>query len=474
MHIHTFYYNTKIPTLALLLTILSFPSSSQVTFDEVAASAGLSMIASNVESLAWGDYNNDGWEDVYLSANGANTLMQNNGDGTFTNIIDTVGAQEMGWSVGAAFADFDNDGDLDLFLLNFGAAADNLFRNNGAANNYSYTNVAASAGLTSNTSSSRGVTLIDFNRDGLVDIYVDAIGPNLLYQNMGGLTFVEVATANGVAAEGTGVGAVMSDIDNNGWPDLFTGNRSSDPNRLYFNSATGFTDVTSNGIDKVGLGMGVVAFDYDNDLDVDLYWTTWPGAGSTANAFYENQNNQFVDVAVATGTTDTTGWGISANVGDANNDGWQDLFVSNGFDANTGPNVLFVNQGAAGNQTFFIQDMGAFDGRGVAWADFDNDGDLDALVTGGPAADNRLFKNTTVNLNQWLQLQLKGTIGNRSAIGARVEVNTNSGVYMQEVSGGAGRGSQNSLRLHFGLGAATQVNSIFVRWPNGNQQTYHY
>ena len=466
--------NTNNKCLLLLLLTHIINLSAQITFEEIAQGTNLAMPAANVESLAWGDYDNDGDQDLYLTINGNNAFMQNNNDGTFTEIIESSGAQETAWSVGTAFADFDNDGDLDLIVLNFGTNADSLFRNNGPQSNYTFTNVAKSAGLTTNISSSRGLTLIDFNRDGLIDIYLDAIGPNLLYQNMGNLKFVEVGQTTGVAATGTGVGAVMSDVDNNGWPDIFTGNRSSDPNQLYFNSNKGFNDVTNMGIDKVGLGMGVVAFDYDNDLDIDLYWTTWPGNPVTSNAMYENQGKTFVDVAVTTGTADPTGWGISANVADADNDGWQDLLVSNGFDADSGPNVLFHNQGRFGSNTFTVLDMGKFDGRGVAWADYDNDGDMDVMITGGPGAANRLYKNTSSNLNQWLHVELKATISNASAIGAKITINSNNQTYVKEVSGGAGRGSQNSLPVEFGLGTATQINSITVRWPNGESQQYLY
>ena len=460
----------------LLLTLLIYSgiTSAQVTFDEVANNLGMSFPTENTESLAWGDYDNDGDDDVYLAVDGANAFMRNNGDGTFTNVIDSSGAQDSSWSVGATFADFDNDGDLDLFFVNFGSASDALFRNNGEENNFTFTNVAQSAGLTNNTSSSRGVTLIDYDRDGLIDIYVNAIGPNLLYKNLGNLVFSEVAANIGVDAEGTGVGSVASDIDNNGWIDLFTSNRSLDPNRLYFNSDNGFTDVSANGIDKVGLGMGVVSFDYDNDLDMDLYWTTWPGSSSTANAFYQNQQNQFVDVALLTQTQDISGWGISANVADIDNDGWLDLLVSNGFSSKSSDNVLFHNQLSTNVSAFEKINMGMFDGRGVAFSDYDNDGDMDVLITGGPGVANHFFKNTTSTLNQWLQIKLLGTMSNKSAIGARVEVTSNRGVSVQEVSGGAGRGSQNSLTLGFGLGDATQIESIAVRWPNGNQQNYNY
>jgi hypothetical protein len=220
--------------------------------------------------------------------------------------------------------------------------------------------------------------------------------------------------------------------------------------------------------------MGVAAFDADNDLDIDLYWTTWPGTGDPVrNRLYENRGDlQFEDVAVASGTDDTLGWGISCNAGDIDLDGWQDFFVTNGFDPSSGPNVLFQN---IGNGSFSditgVIGGGAFDGRGVAFADFDNDGDLDLVVTADAGEPNRLWRNDSVTGHHWLGVHLRGTRSNRSAIGARVVVTTVDGSIVQEVSGGAGRGSQNSLPLEFGLGTATVVEAITIRWPSGTVQT---
>ena len=153
-------------------------------------------------------------------------------------------------------------------------------------------------------------------------------------------------------------------------------------------------------------------------------------------------------------------------------DGWQDFVVTNGFDSSTGPNVLFLNSrdGAFTDASDSIGG-GAFDGRGAAFADFDNDGDLDLVMTADAGEPNRLWRNDSANGNHWLGLRLKGTVSNASAVGARVVVTTSAGSMVQEVSGGAGRGSQNSLPLEFGLGSATVVEEITVRWPNGTVQT---
>jgi hypothetical protein len=315
------------------------------------------------------------------------------------------------------------------------------------------------------------VALLDFDRDGLLDIYVMSIGANILYRNQGNLTFADLAAPTGVQATATGVGVVASDVDGDGWLDIFTGNRSFDPNRLFLKDTIGFVDATLDaGIFATGLGMGVIAFDYDNDLDFDLYWTAWPGDGEPVpNALYRNEGGAvFVDVAAETGTLDPFGWGISAGIGDIDLDGWMDFFVTNGFSPASSANVLFRNRrdGTFEDMTGVIGG-GRFDGRGVAFADYDNDGDLDVIVTSGSSATTRLFRNDSTTGHHWLTLRLLGTVSNRSAVGARVEVQTPLRTTVQEVSGSAGRGNQNSLPLEFGLGAAEQVLRVTIRWPSG-------
>ncbi len=428
------------------------------------------------ESLAWGDYDGDGDPDLYLAIQGPNRLLRNDGADQFTDVTHIAGIGDVGWGVGTAFGDLDNDGDLDLYVVNFGAGeSDVLYRNDGPIGPGGETvfTVATPPAVAAGARSSRGVALLDFDADGLLDLYVNAIGDDLLYRNLGGLLFAEVAAARGITGvAGQGVGVVASDIDGDGWIDLFTGNRSSDPNRLFRNLGGTFADVTpGSGIDRTGLGMGVLAFDYDNDLDMDLYWTTWPGnaASQTPNALYRNDGAlHFVDVATVSGTADPAGWGISVNAGDVDLDGWMDFYVTNGFDLSSGPNVLFCNErdGTFSDVTNAVGG-GDFDGRGVAFADYDNDGDLDLFVTADVGEPNQLWRNDTETSHHWLGLRLVGTASNRSAIGARVEVTTPLRTTVQEVSGGAGRGSQNALPLLFGLGAADTVESITVAWPGG-------
>jgi len=197
-----------------------------------------------------------------------------------------------------------------------------------------------------------------------------------------------------------------------------------------------FTDITERaGIALTGLLIESVAWgDYDNDLDFDLYWTSWP---DVANAFYENRGGlEFDNVALASGTDDPRGWGISVNAGDVDLDGWQDFFVTNGFDNSSSPNALFLND-RDGSFTDITAAIGGgdFDGRGVAFADFDNDGDLDLVVTADAGQATRLWRNDSATGNHWLGLRLSGSTSNASAIGARV------------------------------------VEKLVVRWPSGTMQT---
>ncbi len=458
---------------------LAFPVGAQLVFTDVTDQAGIALTDLLTESVAWGDFDDDGDEDLYLTGNGTNHLFRNDGGGFFTDITEDAGVGDPGFGVGTAFGDLDNDGDLDLYVVNFGEGLDVLFRNDGPVGpggSYRFSNVTRAAGTTIERSS-RGMAFVDYDRDGLLDLFVMAIGQNILYRNLGGLRFRDVAPELGVGQDDQGVGVVVVDVDDNGWPDIYTGNRSGDLSNLFLNSDGRFEDSAANaGITARGLGMGVLAFDHDNDLDFDLYWTTWPGSATPVpNRLYENRGDgTFTDQGAASGTDDPQGWGISCNAGDVDLDGWQDFVVTNGFDPVSGPNVLFRNDGD-GSFSDVTEAIGggAFDGRGAAFADFDNDGDLDLVITADAGEPNRLWRNDSAGGNHWLVVRLNGTASNASAIGARVVVRTASGSTVQEVSGGVGRGSQNSLPLEFGLGFESEIEELTIRWPSGTVQTFY-
>ena len=250
-------------SVAVLAVSAAAPAASQVVFTDITDQAGVALTGLLIESVAWGDYDNDGDEDLYLTGDGRNRLFRNDGGGDFTDVTDTARVGNSLFGVGTAFGDLDNDGDLDLYVVNFNAGPDALYRNDGPVGPggaYRFTDITTAAGTTTERSS-RGMAFVDYDRDGLLDIFVLAIGPNILYHNEGGLRFRNVAGALGVAQSDQGVGVVAVDIDNNGWPDLFTGNRSNDRSNLYMNDGGRFTDIaTSAGITERGLGMGVIAF----------------------------------------------------------------------------------------------------------------------------------------------------------------------------------------------------------------------
>ncbi len=482
----------------LLLVVPSLLASAPLTagtptFTDVTPTA-LSQTATLTESAAWGDYDNDGDPDLYVTNLGTNRLFRNDA-GTFVDVTTETGAggEATDLHVGAAWGDFNNDGFLDLYLVTFtGGVKDVLLRNNGPiaeGAGFTFTDIGGTAGL-DQESSIRGVTLLDYDRDGWLDVFVNVSGPDTLYRNLGNMAFEDVTFEAGLLVNNQGVGAVASDLDNNGWADLFAGNRGFSPNQLFMNdgpastelefNAEGvvtFTDVTASaGIDKVGLGMGVLSFDYDNDLDFDLYWTTWPNDAMDpdANALYENQGGTgaaitFADVTAASGTEDPLGWGVSCNAGDIDNDGWVDFMITNGADPSTSPSVLFQNDvdGTFSNVTGTLAGGVPSDGRGVAFADFDGDGDLDVVVTGGTNSPTKLWRNDTVTSNHWLTLALTGTLSNVTAIGARIEVTTDLRTTVKEVEGGAGRGSFNSPAVEFGLGASTGIARVDIFWPSG-------
>lgn len=480
--------------LSFILFILSFINTeAQIVFTDVTATAGLSFNTETVESIAWGDYDNDGDQDIFLSTNGFNKLMRNEGNDVFTDVSIATGLTHSFPTTGCVFGDFDNDGNLDLFIVSVdGINPDLLYKNLGSASGFSFQSISgAQSGITDNITRKRGVSLLDYNRDGLLDIYVNSSANDFLYKNLGSFQFQNVSSSVGINETALEIGVVPTDINNDGWIDIFTGNRSSVSNKLYLNDRTGnFSEISSSaGINATGLGMGVISFDYDNDLDMDLYWTTWPHAPGTTppppfqpNAFYQNQGNlTFLDKTVETGTEDTSGWGISCNVGDIDNDRFEDFFVSNGFDPSSTQSILFRNINGTSFQDITNSVFGdiTWDARGVAFADYDNDGDQDVILTGGPGVDTKLWRNDSTNSNNWVTLDLEGVIdiakdlnSTINAIGARVEITAGGVTTAKEVSGGAGRGSFNSLPLEFGLGSATSIDNVTVRWPDGKFEDF--
>ena len=451
------YHAEQIPTNCL------YENNGDGTFTDVTESAGVGDIGYG-HGCAVGDYNNDGTLDVYVTNYGTNRLYRNNGDGTFTDVAEEAGVAEPRWSTSCAFADYDRDGHLDLYVVNyivfsidknpwcglkekgiraycepdnFPAQADTLFRNNGDG---TFTDVTKSAGIYNTTGKGLGVVWGDYNNDGTPDIYVaNDSTENLFYRNNGDGTFAEVGFMIGVAlsedgAAENGMGTTFGDWNNDGWLDLTVTNYAQQTNTLYHNDGDGFfTDTTA--MTKTGQ----ITYPY-------LGWAT---------AFIDYDNDGYGDLFVANGH-------LHENLSELGQEGTYGQ-----------RNLLFQNQ-HDGTFTEVSDSLGpgmklADVSRGATFADYDLDGDIDIVVTNSNAPP-RLLRNEGGNQNNWLQIRLIAKHGSSDAIGTRVKVMTGQLTQTREVRSGDGYLSQPELKLHFGIGAPEHVDSIEVRWRSGAQQ----
>jgi hypothetical protein len=515
-----------------------------VSFTNVAKQAGLTtptvygdehknkyLLETTGCGAAFLDYDNDGWQDILL-INGTHLtglpqdrsptsrLYRNNGDGTFADVTQKAGITRTGWGQSVAVGDYDNDGFDDVFISYFGKNA--LYHNNG---NGTFTDVADKAGVALNrTRWGSGCAFLDYDRDGYVDLfvasYIDldlktapvpesgpclykgvmvACGPpgltggvNTLYRNNGDGTFTEVSEKAGIRkTNGTyGLGVLVADFDNDGWPDIYVANDSA-PAALYHNNKNGtFTDI---GIEagcafsmdgKPQAGMGVSAGDYDHDGWLDIFKTNFSGDTST---LYRNTGKAiFEDVTFPAGIGTTTRWlGWGCGFIDVDNNGWADIFLVNGH---VYPEVerLTTEAGYAQRKVLYRNlQNGRFEdisdrvggpvmqptaARGCAFGDYDNDGDIDILINPVNAMPELLRCDST-NQNNWLTIKTIGVKSNRSGIGARIKCVTEDGNQIDEVRSGGSYYSQNDLRVHFGLGKRDKVKTLEIRWSSGQVDT---
>jgi hypothetical protein len=464
------------------------------TFTNVSAGAGISM-GHHVEGYvylatgqAWGDYNGDDHLDLYLTDQlGANQLLANNGDGTFvpSPVADIVALPDSK-SGGAVFADYNNDGWPDLYVLNWGE--NKLFHNDEGAGFTDITSVAGVGDEGTGESAAWG----DYDKDGLLDLYVtnwgcptgcDVTPPDRLYHNNGDGTFTDVSGALNVAQmEKPGFVASFVDYDNDLDLDIYVVNDFNSGNVLWRNDGAGctqwcFTDVSVASGSNIGVyGMGLAIGDYDLDQDLDFYFSDADPA-----VLLQSQVSQgsptFLDVSVEAGVAydapNTVSWGTLFF--DYDNNGWPDLYLSTMNSIGPAPSRLFHNRGD-GSFADVSAGSGADDpgkSMGVAYADYDRDGDLD-LILGNFWENYALYRNDSdaAAVNHWLAIKLIG-VGpvNRDAVGTRVYVELSDGrTLMQEVKDGSSIGAGNQLALHFGLGqgpAESVVNSVTVIWPDG-------
>jgi hypothetical protein len=524
----------------LVAAAVSTPSPGPVQYVDVARQAGLtspnvwggvdhkrSIIEAKGSGLAFFDYDQDGWLDIYLT-NGdrldahwpsgkapTSQLYKNNRDGTFTDVTEKSGLARTGWQTGVCVGDYNNDGWDDLFCCFWGHNI--LFHNNGDG---TFTDVTHKAGLDQvKVRWGAGCTFLDYDRDSHLDLFVcnylqldpSTIPPasdtsycqwkgvpimcgprglpadtNILYHNNGDGTFTDVSEKSGILKPGPrySITAVSYDFDNDGWPDIYVA-VDSEPSILFKNNHDGtFTDVavmagcaySDNGHEQAGMGVAVA--DYDCDGWFDIFKTNF--ADDTCNLYHNNGDGTFSDVSFASGVgvnNRYVAWGCGFV--DYDNDGWQDIIQINGHvypeidKYNFGqtfknPRLVYKNLGN-GRFKDVSAEMGPgiseqYSSRGAAFGDYNNNGDMDVLILNLNDPPS-LLRNEGGNQQNWIKIKLVGTKCNRTAIGARVRVMTGKHVQMDEVHSGDSVMSQSDLRLHFGLGKVETVDTIEVKWP---------
>jgi hypothetical protein len=480
--------------------------------------------------VAFIDYDNDGWLDIFfvngsrlgaLPGSPSNCLFRNNRDGTFTDVTQEAGLVRSGWGQGVCIGDYDNDGYEDIFVTYWGE--DILYHNNGDGTFVDVTRSAAVGGQPQRWST--GCAFVDYDRDGRLDLFVShyvkfdlktALDPGsnpycvfmgaavncgprglagescTLYHNNADGTFTDVTEKSGVNYPSGyfGLGVLVADFDNDGWPDIYVANDDT-PSILFQNNRDGtFTDIAllagcaydENG--HLQSGMGVAAADYDGDGWLDILKTNFSSQvpnlyRNTGKAIFENMTE-----GAGIGRHDNyVGWGCGFF--DPDNDGWPDVFYCNGhvypeldrMQAKTKfrePRVLYRN---LGNGKF--EDVSALagssvvvpsTGRGCAFGDFNNDGCTDILIN-NQGSTPTLLRCDRKNQNHWLTVKTVGAKSNRSGIGARLKCVAGDLKQTDEVRSGGSYLSQNDLRVHFGLGIAPRVDLLEVRWPSGQIDT---
>jgi hypothetical protein len=468
--------------------------------------------------VAFFDYDNDGWLDILVlsgsrfgdpPADASTRLYKNNRDGTFTDVTKDAGLFRIGYTYGVTVGDYNNDGFEDLFLTGWGQ--NSLYRNNG---NGTFTDVTKEAGLLdAQARFGSGCAFVDYDRDGRLDLFVanylafdiDKVprgsqskscnteglfcgprglpyGRHSLYRNNGDGTFTDVTQAAGIGKTpgGYGLTVVAADFDNDGWPDIYVACDST-PSLMFRNNHDGtFTEqaletgvaLSDDGMVQAGMGLGVGDF----RLDGNLHIVKTHFSGDTPAVYLNDGKGNFRDGTLLSGLAVETRfvtWGVG--VADLDNDGNPDIFAVTGGiypelrdDYNT-PRVIFRNLGSGHFEELLGQAgpgvSALHSSRGCAFGDFDNDGDVDIVVVNHNEPPS-LLRNDVGGANHWLKIKLTGVQSNRSAIGARVTVRYGDKIQVQEVLSQSSYLSVNDSRLHFGLGPAV-VADIEIRWPLG-------
>ncbi len=506
------------------------PAPAQIRFDDVTAQSGIqfvhsfgaerlgSLLESTGAGCTWFDYNNDGRPDLFVVSGRPlekgmhpyplrkapetpphNHLYRNDGNGKFTDVTDQAGVAGDSFSFSAVAADFDNDGRTDLLVMSYGKVT--LYRNKGDG---TFEDVTAKAGLGKVDRWAINASWLDYDRDGCIDLFIGRYvkfdptyrsyyaadnypGPldyeadtSLLFHSNCNGTFTDVSEKSGIAAfKGRAMGVTAADFDGDGYPDIYVANDKTE-NFLFHNKRDGtFEEIALEAGAAFGQNgentgaMGPVFFDMDNRGAMDL-WVT----DSKYNRLLKNTGKlPFTDVTQQAGisqlTAQYTSWG--SGVYDFDNDGLRDIFISHGGLIHLVPqeDSLFRNLGGGKFQDVSTGAGPFFDtknvGRGACFADYDNDGKVDAFLV-NLGAPGQLLHNATAGAGHWLMVRLVGTKSNRDGIGATVEVNAGGLKQRSQRVAGSGYLSQDDWRLHFGLGANTRATSVTVTWPGGAKQ----
>jgi enediyne biosynthesis protein E4 len=465
------------------------------------------------------DYNGDGWLDIFLVGSGRvhedaprHALYRNNHDGTFTDVTSAAGVGGRDYGMGCAVGDYDGDGDLDLYVTCYGTNA--LYRNNGDG---TFTDVAALAGVATHGWST-SAAFADYDGDGWLDLYVGrylvfntstpqlcqtagvplSCSPTLydsehgvLYHNNGNGTFTDVTERAGARSAGKTLGVLWTDYDGDGRLDLFLANDNA-PNNLFHNDGGGrFHDVAvASGVafgpqGNAEASMGVDSGDYDRDGRLDLLFTNFQNEG--AGLYHNEGKTGFLAAADRTGLLAATlpRLGFGAGFLDFDNDGYLDLFIANGHVQDAIQRVDAACAFAQPRQLFHNRGDGSFEdvsaasgpaltapavGRGVAFGDYDNDGDVDILVNNNGGSP-MLLRNDAPRDRHWLRVRLADHAPNRFGIGARVTVESGGRRQMREIRSGYSYASASDLRAHFGLGPHPRADRVIARWPDGSTST---
>ena len=474
--VKTLYSINRARLLALFAVASQLHSPAQTTFTKITTGPVVSD-GGDGQSCAWVDFDNDGDLDLYASCNhtGANLLYRNDGNGVFTRITTGPIVNAGVGSVGTAWADFDNDGLMDLFVSRQDDGPGLLFRQ-GTDGVFTKTTLA--------TGFSFGAAWADYDLDGFIDLMVGDRTKNLLWHN-DGLGHLLAVASTPIVTVGFRPNITWADYNNDGRPDLFVstgGTAGSGNGRLYRNDGQGvFTRITSGPlVTLTSNSTGLAWADYDNDGFLDVFVCRLDNSFNRALPsllFRNNGDGTFTEIHQGPFINDL-GYGVSCSWGDYDNDGWLDLIVSNY--ANGGNNRLYHNNGD-GTFTRILSGTVANDlgnSSGAVWGDYNRDGALDLFIANGTlgnAEPNDFLYHNDGNTNAWLAVKCIGTVGNRSALGAKIRVKaTIAGkTFWQTRELNTGDGwSQSALEAHLGLGNATNAETLRIEWPSGTVQEF--